>query len=116
MAVDYISPSDFTIPDGPKDSFDTGYAGPSIIDIRGDVNESNILEDIHKGLKPKDGQSKTLPTLLLYDEVGLKMFERITYLTEYYLTNAEIEVLSTYADRIAERIPDNSIVLELGSG
>jgi uncharacterized SAM-dependent methyltransferase len=34
----------------------------------------------------------------------------------YYLTNAEIEVLETYADKIAERIPPNSIIVELGSG
>jgi uncharacterized SAM-dependent methyltransferase len=34
----------------------------------------------------------------------------------YYLTNAEIEVLETYADNIAERIPSGSIMVELGSG
>lgn len=34
----------------------------------------------------------------------------------YYLTNAEIEVLETYAEKIAERIPTGSIVVELGSG
>jgi L-histidine Nalpha-methyltransferase / hercynylcysteine S-oxide synthase len=116
MAVDYISPSSFSLPEGPRESVLPGYVGPSIVDIREDVNETNLLGDILKGLKPEEGQPKTLPTLLLYDEVGLKMFERITYLTEYYLTNAEIEVLATYADRIAERIPDNAIVLELGSG
>jgi uncharacterized SAM-dependent methyltransferase len=34
----------------------------------------------------------------------------------YYLTNAEIEVLETYADNIAERIPTGSVIVELGSG
>jgi uncharacterized SAM-dependent methyltransferase len=34
----------------------------------------------------------------------------------YYLTNAEIEVLETYANNIAERIPSGSIIVELGSG
>jgi hypothetical protein len=34
----------------------------------------------------------------------------------YYLTNAEIEVLETYADNIAERIPSGSVIVELGSG
>jgi uncharacterized SAM-dependent methyltransferase len=87
-----------------------------IIDIRRDTNEISILEDIKRGLRPKDGEEKTLPTLLLYDEAGLKLFEDITYLDEYYLTGAEIEVLETYADDIAERIQPGSIVVELGSG
>merc|ERR1712093_736653 len=43
-------------------------------------------------------------------------FEEITYLDEYYLTNAEIEVLRSYARNIAEAIPSGSMVVELGSG
>ena len=49
-------------------------------------------------------------------EAGLKLFEEITYLDEYYLTNTEIEVLKEHADKIAERIPAGSQLLELGSG
>lgn len=57
-----------------------------------------------------------MPTMLLYDANGLKLFEKITYVKEYYLTNAEIEVLETNSRRIVERIPDNAQLLELGSG
>lgn len=59
-----------------------------------------------------------MPTLLLYNEKGLKLFEKITYLEEYYLTRQEIEVLETCADRIADRIAlkPGAIVVELGSG
>lgn len=67
----------------------------------------------------KDGlreEEKTLPTLLLYDNKGLKLFEDITYLDEYYLTGQEIAVLERHAERIAERIPPDAILLELGSG
>ncbi|KAF1831095.1 hypothetical protein BDW02DRAFT_601127 [Decorospora gaudefroyi] len=87
-----------------------------IIDIRVDTAESDILADIKKGLRPEHGGEKKLPTLLLYDQEGLRLFEKITYEEEYYLTNAEIEVLDTYADNIAERIPSGSIMVELGSG
>ncbi|CAN9352168.1 unnamed protein product [Alternaria alternata] len=87
-----------------------------IIDIRTDTAESDILADIKNGLRPNNGGEKKLPTLLLYDQEGLRLFEEITYQEEYYLTNAEIEVLETYADKIAERIPSNSIIVELGSG
>ena len=61
-------------------------------------------------------QEKKMPTMLLYDEAGLKLFEEITYLDEYYLTNAEIEVLHQYADQIAERVEAGSQLIELGSG
>jgi L-histidine Nalpha-methyltransferase / hercynylcysteine S-oxide synthase len=88
----------------------------TIIDIRRDTEEHSILQDVKGGLRPDAGKEKTLPTLLLYDVDGLKLFEKITYLDEYYLTNAEIEVLETYADNIADRIKPNSIVVELGSG
>lgn len=84
-----------------------------IIDIRSDQARVELKEDIIAGLK---GDEKTLPTLLLYDEAGLKLFEEITYLKEYYLTNEEIAVLQTHAHEIARTIADNAIVLELGSG
>jgi L-histidine Nalpha-methyltransferase / hercynylcysteine S-oxide synthase len=86
----------------------------NIIDIRRQTLDHSILEYIKKGLR-QPGE-KTLPTLLLYDAAGLKLFEKITYLDEYYLTNAEIDVLSNYADEIAKRIRPGGIVVELGSG
>jgi L-histidine Nalpha-methyltransferase / hercynylcysteine S-oxide synthase len=88
----------------------------TIIDIRKERDEYSILQDIKTGLRPNNGHDKTLPTLLLYDVNGLRLFEKITYLEEYYLTNMEIKVLEEYADQIAEKIKPNSIILELGSG
>ena len=87
-----------------------------IIDIRSDTAGSNIKDEIKSGLNVQDGKEKTLPTLLLYDNEGLKLFEKITYLEEYYLTEEEIRVLSEHAGHIADRIPDNAMVVELGSG
>lgn len=46
----------------------------------------------------------------------MKLFEEITYVDEYYLTNAEIEALTRHANAIASRIPANSRLVELGSG
>jgi uncharacterized SAM-dependent methyltransferase len=92
-------------------------AKPSaIFDIRRERDEHSVLQDIKSGLRPEAGKSKTLPTLLLYDGSGLKLFEEITYLDEYYLTNTEIAVLTKWAKNIAERIPDKSVIVELGSG
>lgn len=41
---------------------------------------------------------------------------QITYLEEYYLTNDEITVLKESASSIAEWIPEDAMVIELGSG
>ena len=87
-----------------------------IVDIRGGKVEKTILDDVRDKLRPQEGMEKRLPTLLLYDDAGLQLFEDITYLEEYYLTNAEIDVLNKYGDQIARRIQPGSLVVELGSG
>ena len=101
-----------------KSSFheSTIEARPLIYDIRRGQNELCNRNDILEALRPNSEGNKLLPTLLLYDEHGLKLFEKITYLEEYYPTNAEIEVLESNCYRIAERIQDGSRVVELGSG
>lgn len=87
----------------------------NIIDIRCAAVEINIKEEINSLFKAQDGPRR-LPTLLLYDERGLQLFEAITYLDEYYLTNDEIQVLRDSASKVAESIPDKSMFIELGSG
>ena len=87
-----------------------------IIDIRQKKLESSLVDEIGSCLRQKEDFERTLPTLLLYDEIGLKLFEEITYLDEYYPTNAEIEVLTLHASSIAKEIQAGSLIVELGSG
>ena len=93
-----------------------GSDPPAIIDIRRGTLDYGIVEQMRDMLHPRENGEKQLPTLLLYDEAGLKLFEDITYLDEYYLTNAEIEVLEKHADEITAHIQSGSTVVELGSG
>lgn len=93
-----------------------GYDGVSIIDIRQKGFGVSLVDEIREKLRPGKGEEKRLPTLLLYDERGLKIFEDITYLDEYYLTNAEIDVLNTHAAEIAQSLHEGSMIVELGSG
>ncbi|GAM34851.1 sulfatase [Talaromyces pinophilus] len=88
----------------------------NIIDIRENDTTFSAAAAIQDGLDPPSGKPRSFPTLLLYDTVGLRLFEEITYLDEYYLTNTEIEVLEKHARTIAERLPDQSQLVELGSG
>jgi hypothetical protein len=72
---------------------------------------------ILSSLKPVvEGAPKSIPTMVLYDDHGLQLFDQITYLKEYYLTQEEIEILERDADKIVDHIPDNSVVVELGAG
>ncbi|KAL9109487.1 MAG: hypothetical protein Q9227_005822 [Pyrenula ochraceoflavens] len=87
-----------------------------VVDIRQEKLELALPQLILDGINPKNGSPRHMPTLVLYDETGLKLFEKITYSKDYYLTNAEIEVLEKHADAIAERIPDEALIVELGSG
>lgn len=87
-----------------------------ILDIRQEQHSSSLLDSIHDELHPEENGAKRLPTLLLYDEPGLRLFEDVTYLEEYYLTNAEIEVLRIHADSIAKLVQTGSQMIELGSG
>ena len=89
-------------------------ATPEIIDIR-----SSTVIDLRKAILTGLRESPpSLPTLILYNEPGLKLFEKITYLEEYYLTNCEIEILKSKSDEIVKRLglKDGGLVVELGSG
>ncbi|KAK3353194.1 C-type lectin protein [Lasiosphaeria hispida] len=86
-----------------------------IIDIRQAVVEINLKAEVLSMFHSKDAPRR-LPTLLLYDERGLQLFEGITYLEEYYLTNDEIELLRSSAAEMVKSIPSGAMVIELGSG
>ncbi|KAJ1826190.1 hypothetical protein LPJ56_002306, partial [Coemansia sp. RSA 2599] len=80
---------------------------------------AQIIEGLTKPKRiPEDGASlnRFLPLVLLYDNKGLELFDRITYLPEYYLTDCEIEVLKSNIHEIVAEIPDGSDVIELGCG
>lgn len=59
---------------------------------------------------------KALESKWFYDARGSKLFEAITRLPEYYPTRTEIQVLQANADRLASLLPDDSVLVELGSG
>jgi uncharacterized SAM-dependent methyltransferase len=98
-----------------------------IIDVRmrsGNVgDESPVQKDIYDGLS-KPLNQKTMPTLLLYNEEGLRIYDEITTgAPEYYLFGAEEHILKERADEIARTmhsrlgdIIEDETVVELGAG
>lgn len=99
-----------------------------IVNIRGEEadgsgsGEADIRAQIAAGLSKPIGQ-KSLPSMLLYDERGLQLYEDITTkATEYYLFAAEEEILKNYAGEIVDAmhahggVKAGENVVELGAG
>jgi len=100
-----------------------------IIDVRNKAAATpidgglDLRAQIVQGLSLPPGQ-KTLPTLLLYDERGLRIYDDITtQAPEYYLFGAEEDILKKHADdvvrymhaQVGEHVTDEAVV-ELGAG
>jgi L-histidine N-alpha-methyltransferase len=64
------------------------------------------------------GRPRRLPAWLFYDEAGSLLFERITELSEYYLTRIERGILSANAGQMVTRAAEGSKlrIVELGAG
>ncbi|CCM05601.1 uncharacterized protein FIBRA_07829 [Fibroporia radiculosa] len=86
--------------------------------------EDGIRQQIVAGLSRPVGE-KTLPTMLLYDERGLRLYDDITtQAPEYYLFPAEEEIFTNYADEIVRvmhasdggQLKNDEAVVELGAG
>jgi dimethylhistidine N-methyltransferase len=75
-----------------------------------------IAEAVRRGLSARP---KTLPPFLLYDEAGMRLYERITRLPEYYLTRTERAIVEVHASEIIAHAADGPGplgVVELGAG
>jgi dimethylhistidine N-methyltransferase len=59
---------------------------------------------------------KAVSAKYFYDEAGSLLFERITELPEYYPTRCEMKILRDHAADIATLIPQDSALIEFGSG
>ena len=109
---------------------ETFYSGPNghdtipdckgnrIIDIQSRHEVEHLSQEIRDSLKTcaSPQNPRRIPSVLLWDQEGLKRFEDITYLDEYYLTQTEIGILERSSDEIARKIKPNSVLIELGSG
>ncbi|KAL7572732.1 hypothetical protein ACA910_009002 [Epithemia clementina (nom. ined.)] len=65
-----------------------------------------------------DMAGRRLPTEILYDKEGLRLFDEITRMEsqEYYLTACEEDILKNQMYRLIPFIPDGCAIVELGCG
>jgi L-histidine Nalpha-methyltransferase len=75
---------------------------------------SAFEREIMQGL---NATQKRLSSKYFYDEEGDRLFQEIMKLEEYYLPEAELEILKVQTDEIAQNLSCSSLdVLELGAG
>ncbi|KAH7876131.1 DUF323 domain-containing protein [Lentinula edodes] len=93
-----------------------------IVDVQTSENLRAIQLQILDGLQRPAGQ-KNLPTMLLYDERGLRLYDDITTMApEYYLFGAEEDILKKHATDIVMAMHNTTgcipgeTVIELGAG
>ncbi|OCH92651.1 hypothetical protein OBBRIDRAFT_791097 [Obba rivulosa] len=93
-------------------------------DVRGNRSAIDTRADIVHGLSQPAGK-KWLPTMLLYDDLGLRLYDDITTeAPEYYLFSAEENILKNKSGDIVRtmhaydggRVTPGEVVVELGAG
>lgn len=89
----------------------TAIIGPELTEQ--DEHLASDIVEIHAGLAHTP---KTLSPKFFYDDRGSRLFDRITELPEYYLTNAELEIMEARVGEIAGLVGPDASLIEFGSG
>ncbi|OJJ47777.1 hypothetical protein ASPZODRAFT_29861, partial [Penicilliopsis zonata CBS 506.65] len=86
----------------------------SLVDIQ---QQDTVLLDLRAEIiNGLSASPRTLPSLLLWDERGLSLFDQYTTSSAYYVYRKEQEIVNQYALELADLVPAGSILLELGCG
>ncbi len=75
-----------------------------------------MTEEMAELIEGLNQPQKTISPKYFYDENGSQLFEKITELPEYYLTDAELEIMREYVDEMARLIGRQASLIEFGSG
>lgn len=77
------------------------------------TQHSDEVAEILAGLQQTE---KSISPKYFYDERGSQLFDAITDLPEYYLTNTEIDIMYSNIDEIADLVGRKASLIEFGSG
>ncbi len=78
------------------------------------ASQTPLAKDVMSGLTENP---KSLPSKYFYDAEGDRLFQEIMHMPEYYLTDAEYEIMDTHQSTILDTIGyDTFDLVELGAG
>ena len=91
----------------------TSSSASELVDIRHDQSELCLVQLVRESLcNPKP----SLPSMALWDDEGLQLFEKITQLPDYYISGLEKQTIEQHCEDIARKIQPGSMVVDLGCG
>lgn len=78
----------------------------------------NVGERLERTLtavyNPRD--KPTLPDELLYDDIGLPIWNQIIFTPEFYQTHDEIELFRRHGVEVVARLKAGTTIIDLGAG
>ena len=74
---------------------------------------SEELDALIAGLRQPQ---KTISPKYFYDETGSRLFDDITQLPEYYLTDTELAIMENHIDAMTDLIGEQASLIEFGAG
>jgi uncharacterized SAM-dependent methyltransferase len=89
-----------------------------VVDIGGSNMYDNVAERLEEALMtPSSLTNKpTLPDELLYDDVGLPIWNQIIFTPEFYQTHDEIALFDKHGADVAARCQAGVTIVDLGAG
>lgn len=90
----------------------------AVVDIGGSSMYGDVGDRLTETLKaPYNPSAKpTLPDELLYDDVGLPIWNKIIFTPEFYQTHDEIALFGAYGADVAARMQAGITMIDLGAG
>lgn len=92
----------------------------AVVDIGGSNMSGDVGERLTQALKAtyssSSGAKPTLPDELLYDDVGLPIWNEIIFTPEFYQTHDEIALFDANGPEIAARVQSGITIIDLGAG
>ncbi|KAL8730728.1 MAG: hypothetical protein Q9181_004566 [Wetmoreana brouardii] len=102
------------MPSDSMESYSSSQRSCAYVDIRKETRGIDLKEEIIQGLNRRP---RELPSLLLWDDTGIALYERLkAECDDYYPSQREDDLIRQNAIKIASELPSNGIILELGSG
>lgn len=90
----------------------------SVVDIGGSSMQDNLGKRLRSILEQpyNENNKPTLPDELLYDDIGLSIWNKIIFTPEFYQTHDEIDLLKKYGMYIARQAKPGVTIIDLGAG
>lgn len=94
----------------------SGNGTIEVRDIRLQGEDSTDLREELVASLTRPSSFRSIPSILLWDDRGQELFEKIMDCPQYYPFRAELALLSGYSDQMVIATGQSRLIIELGAG